>query len=258
MGKEFNLPVIGLCTDSPSNISGTRKSYNLSVLNSGQKLDGYVSLTPSLNDLFNVNEKPSMILEGIVENDLPRTAKNEVGNYFFFGGALMKRYGIYELIEACKAVNRQDIKLIICGHHANEAALKDAIGKEENIVYLKTLPVTEVLKYEMNTIANINPRPYSEDLDRFSIPSKTIEYLSSGRPTISVRNTRLQKDFGENAIWSKSSNPEDLLTAMKCVLDLSEKERIELGKKAREKTLALYSLSAVNKILSKFLDQFIK
>lgn len=258
MGKEFNLPVIGMCTDSPSNISGTKKSYTLFILNKGHKLNGYISLTPALNDLFNTEEKPNIVVEGVIENDLPKTANNEVGNYFFFGGALMKRYGIYELIEAFKLLNEENLKLLICGHHANEQALKEAISDAKNIEYLKTLPVKEVLKYEMNAIANINPRPYSEDLDRFSIPSKTIEYLSSGRPTISVKNSRLQKDFEQCAIWSKSSNPEDLCAAMKCVLELSKEEQEELGKKARTKALTLYSLSSINEVLSKFLDQFVK
>lgn len=258
MGKEFSLPVIGLCTDSPSNITGTKKSYTLYVLNKGHKLNGYVALTQGLNDLFNTDEKPNLIMEGIVENELPKAMKNINGKYFFFGGALMKRYGIYDLIDAFKQLNREDIKLLICGHHADQNELLEAIGNNQNIEYLKTLPVSQVLQYEMNAIANINPRPYSEDLDRFSIPSKTIEYLSSGRPTISVKNTRLQKDFLEDAIWAKSSNPEDLLSAMNRVLELSDVEQENLGEKARSKVLALYSLSNINKKLSKFLESFLR
>lgn len=258
MGKEYSVPVIGMCTDSPSNISGTKKSYTLYVLNKGRKLDGYISLTPSLNDLFNPEEKPNITVEGVVEDELPNPVENKDGKYFFFGGALLKRYGVYELINAFKLLNREDLKLLICGHHGSTRLIEEAIGESKNIEYLKTLPVVKVLQYEMNAVANINPRPYSEDLDRFSIPSKTIEYLSSGRPTISVKNTRLQKDFGELAIWSKSSNEEDLVSAMKRVLELTEVERENLGENARTKVLALYSLSVINKKLSEFLEDFIR
>lgn len=257
LSKRFNIPAIGLCTDSPSNISGTKKSYTLFILNNGRKLDGYISLTNGLNDLFNINNKPSLIVEGAVENNLPKPVKNEYGKYFFFGGALMKRYGIYELISAFHALNDKNYKLLICGHHANEHELSEAIGDNKNIVYLHTLPVEKVLQLEMNAIANINPRPYSEDLDRFSIPSKTMEYLSSGRPTISVKNTRLQKDFNEFAVWAKSSNPDDLLASMKRVLELTEEEQAELGKKARTKVLSLYSLTKLNEILTNFLESFL-
>ena len=257
LSKKFNIPAVGLCTDSPSNISGTKKSYALFILSNGRKLDGYVSLTAGLNDLFNVNSKPSLIVEGVVENELPKPIKNEYGDYFFFGGALMKRYGIYELISAFHALNDKKYKLLICGHHANNHELSEAIGDNKNIIDLGTLPVEKVLQLEMNATANINPRPYSEDLDRFSIPSKTIEYLSSGRPTISVKNTRLQKDFNELAVWAKSSNQDDLLAAMKRVLELTKEEQEELGKKARTKVLALYSLTKLNEILSEFLEGFL-
>ena len=125
-------------------------------------------------------------------------------------------------------------------------------------LFLGTIPGYRTLQYEMNAIANINPRPYSEDLDRFSIPSKTIEYLSSGRPTISVKNTKLQKDFSEDIIWSKSSKPEDLANAMNRVLELTEVEQENLGEKAKSRVSALYSLSSINKKLDIFLENFLR
>lgn len=257
MGKQFNLPVVGLCTDSPSNISGTNRSYSMFIFNNAHKCNGYVALTSGLNDLFNVDNKPNLIFEGVVEDKLPEPIENEYGKYFFFGGALMKKYGIYNLIAAFRELNDENIKLLICGHHANQDELNEAIYDCKNIVYLRTLPVEKVLQLEMNAIANINPRPYSEDFDRFSVPSKTIEYFSSGRPTISVKNTKLQKEFSELAIWSKSSNKDDLLVAMNRVLELTDKEQKELGKKAKEKALQLYSISTIGNALTKFLESFL-
>lgn len=258
LGKEFNIPTVGMCTDSPSNISGTTRSYTNYILNQGHKLNGYIALTTGLDDLYNINERPSTIIEGVVEDNLPKPVKNVDGKYFFFGGALMRRYGLFELIDAFKSINRPDIKLLICGHHGNTDEIKEAINGCKNISFLGILPAYRVLQYEMNAIANINPRPYSEDLDRFSIPSKTIEYLSSGRPTISVKNTKLQKDFSQDIIWAKSSNPEDLANAMNKVLELTEVEQEELGKKAKERVLALYSLSTINKKLDTFLENFLR
>ena len=109
----------------------------------------------------------------------------------------------------------------------------------------------------MNAVGNINPRPYSEDLDRYSIPSKTIEYFSSGKPTISVKNSKLQRDFGQDAIWAKSSNVDDLAGAIERLFELTEEERNELGKKARTKVLAKYSLDNVGEKLTKFLEGFL-
>lgn len=251
--KKYHLPVVGLCTDSPSNISGTSRNYTLYLFNQSKNLDGYISLTKELNDLFNASQKPSLIVEGIVEEKLPEKIENKYGKYFFLGGALMKRYGVYDLINSFKKLPQKDINLLICGHHYDEETLKKTIGEDKRIHFLKCLINKEVLKLEMNAFANINPRPYSEDLDRFSIPSKTLEYLRSGQPVISVKNSKLMKKFPEEIIWAKSSQVEDLSFALNHCLELTQEERKALGEKGKEKVLELYSLSTVGKQISEFL-----
>ena len=170
----------------------------------------------------------------------------------------MERYGVYNLIGAFNKLNNQDINLLICGHHGDERKLKEAIGKNKNIKFLKMLPVKEVLELEANAIANINPRPYSQDLDKFSIPSKTIEYYTSGRVTISAQSTILNKKFANCTVWCGYAKEEELLSAMQKVLKMDEDKRIAMGLEAKKKAQELYSLSAVNKRLNEFLSQFIK
>lgn len=256
--KKYHNPLCGILTDSPSNISGTGRSYTLYLLKQGQNLDGYIALTDGLNDMFNENNKPHMLLEGIVEdNDTPKKP-NKHGDYFFFGGALMERYGIYNLINAFNKLQNPSINLLICGHHADERKLKEAISKNKNIKYLKILPVKEVLELEANALANINPRPYSQDLDKFSIPSKTIEYYTSGKVTISAQSTILDKQFNNCTVWCGYAKEDELLSAMQKVLKMDEEKRIAMGQEAKKKAQELYSLSSVNKRLNEFLSQFIK
>ena len=88
------------------------------------------------------------------------------------------------------------------------------------------------------------------------IASKTIEYLASGSPTISVKNTKLMKFFKEEAIWARSSEPEDLCACLKLVLSLNKEERKILGKNAKEKALSLFSLKATNTRINNFLEGF--
>ena len=73
---------------------------------------------------------------------------------FFFGGALMERYGIYELIKAFNELcnNYKDIDLYICGHHADNKKLQDIIDKNNRIKYLGILGYDDVLKFEQNSI----------------------------------------------------------------------------------------------------------
>lgn len=256
--EKYNLPLIGIVTDSPSNISNTPRSYTMFLLRQSNNLDGYIALTPGLNDMFNENDKPSMLMEGIVEDSDIRQIQNKYGQYFFFGGALMERYGVYNLIEAFKELNREDINLVLCGHHGDQKRLKAAMAKHKNIHFLKMIPVREVLQLEANAFANINPRPYSQDLDRFSIPSKTIEYYTSGKLTISTQSTILSKHFASLTLWCGHGKKEEILSAMKKALAMEEDKREEMGLKAKEKARDLYSLASINKKLIKFLTQFVK
>ena len=238
LSKRAKRPVVGICTDSPSNITGTLKSYTMYLLKKASKLDGYIALTSELNTLFNDANKPHLIIEGIVENINQNTKKDGDTPYFFFGGSLSPRYGINALIEGFLALNRKDIKLVVAGH---SGILKDY----PNVEFKGVLDVKDVLKYEANAIANINPRPYSEDLDRFSIPSKTLEYMAAGRPVISVKNTILQKVFEDDVIWVNSSKSSDLMEGMNKALQLTEVERENIGEEIKNKVLRLYSLEVV-------------
>ncbi len=258
--KKSDNKIIGVVTDSPSNISNTNKSYSTYLLNNASNFDGYIALTEELNDLYNKHQKPHIVIEGIVEE---KTFENKINlncPYFFFAGALLKRYGIYNLIDAFKEVNKiyQDYYLFIAGHHGDENELLAAIGDNTNIRYLKTLPVKDVLYYEKNAVANINPRPFSEDLDRFSIPSKTIEYLVSGVPTISSKNTKLAKYFSQEIIWAKSCEPDDLKEAMIKVITMPKEIKDDITKKGHDKVIKLFGLNTINELINSFLADISK
>ena len=258
INEKYHRPVIGICTDSPSNISGTKRSYTLYLLQQAEKYNGFLALTEGLNDLFNPEGKPSYVFEGLVEDrSFPKTNELNVP-YFFFGGALMERYGVYQLIEAFNILKPKDIDLIICGHHVDKEMLKNAAKGNPHIKYLGLLPMNKVMEYESRSIACINPRPFTEDLDRFSIPSKTLEYMTSGRPVISVKNTVLMNKFPDEIIWLETANVSDIVHGMKQVLKMSDEEQEKMGEDAKNRVLKLYSLESVSDNIQPFLSQFIK
>ena len=222
------------------------------------KLNGFITLTEGLNILFNQNNKPHITIEGIVESKEPDSDIKVEGKYIFFGGALLPRYGVYNLIEGFKMIEDKDISLLICGHHSDDNKIHEAIDSDSRIKYLGTLPVKDVLVLEKNAIANINPRPFTQDLDRLSIPSKTLEYLASGALTISVKNTELEKLFKSKAIWAKTGEVKDLYEAIKTALEMDPKERENIAKEAKITAISHYSLERVGEIISEFSSSFLK
>lgn len=255
--KRKNMKLIGVCTNSPSNITGTKRSYALNVLKMAKYLDGTVSLTPALNDLYNEKGKPSIVIEGLCEDRLPLPGENKYGRYLFYSGSLYEKYGIYNLIQAFVEMNPPDTKLIICGHHEGKTFL-EAIRRKKNIRYLGALTNLKCIQLQQNAFANINPRPFNEDLDRFTVPSKMLEYLNSSRPTISTKSSRLIKLFQEDAIWMKTGSVEDIKEAIGTLLSLSKEEQDYLAKKAHDHAQQYFSLSNVSLRLEDFLETFFK
>lgn len=255
--KRKNLRIIGVATDSPSNISNTKRSYTTYLLNNTNNFSGYIALTKELDELYNPYNKPSKIIEGIVEKAPNGLKKPTNDKYFFFGGALLERYGIYNLIDAFNELNTKykDIKLYIAGHHADKKKLEMICLKNQNICFLGMLPYDSILAYEKYAIANINPRPFSEDLDRFSIPSKTLEYMVSNRPTISVKNSKLQKYFEKEIVWAKSANKEDLLEAMEKVLTATKDIATDITSSANIKVNELFGFEAVSSKVKELIDK---
>ena len=248
LAKKKGYKIFGVCTDNPYNISFVKKSYTTKLLNLAQQLDSYISLTEGINELFNVNNKPFIIIDGVNE-DIKNIKESKIkGNYIYFGGSLMKEYGLYDLIDAFNELNLKDYKLVVCGHHLMPSLL-NKIKDNQNILYLGAVDYEENLSLEKWAIVTVNPRPINPKIDQYSIPSKTLECLSVGALNITVDNEILKKNYQNCIIWAKSSSKEDLKDAIKKAIGLSKQERDKYTKLAKEKVMARTSLEVIGKII---------
>lgn len=244
--KKRKLPIIGICTDNPLNISFTSDSYKEKLLKLGRKLDKYICLTEKLDLLYNPEKRPSIIIDGVTE-DLPKKKPSYKisTDYIFFGGSLMKEYGVYNLIQAFKNMNMPMTHLVICGHH-EQPDLRKYINTIPNAIYLGPVSYEEVNALQKGALLAVNPRPINSKIDEYSFPSKTLEYLSNGVLTVTVDNPILRKGYNDVIIWADSGEVEDLQKAMEKALALSDKKAREIKKAAIELTRTRTSLAAIN------------
>lgn len=244
--KEYNYRVIGICTDNPYNISYVDKKYGDTILKLTNKLDGYVVLTRKLLELFNKDKKPFLVIDGLTESVDYSTDIKINGDYLFFGGSLMRKYGVYNLIEAYKKLSNGNLKLVLCGHH-EEPEFKPYIKDIPGIVYLGALSYQDIVAIEKKALCAINPRPIDPQIDEYSIPSKTLEYLSNGVPTVCVFNRQLRSRYDDGIIWAKSGSVEDIYNAIKVAMGLKDKEKEKLISNGIKYTNQHTSLSSINR-----------
>ena len=250
-GKKFNMPIIGVCTDSPLNISFLSERYKRKLLELGRSLDGYIVLTEKIGELYNVNHKPYVCIDGVSEYIKVKEQNMVEGDYIYFGGSLMKEYGVLNLIDAFEKLERNDLKLVVCGHHLNKKnmAEQNKIVANEKVTYLGAISYEDNIALERGSILTVNPRPINEKIDSYSIPSKTLEYLANGCLNVTVSNELLKQHYDQCIIWAKSGEVEDLLEAMKKALELNRTEREMLSLLGKNKVMQYTSLENVNKLI---------
>ena len=258
IAKKYHLPIIGVCNNTPSGIHGTGRSYTKFLLSTASDLSGYISLTPGLNELFNKNNRANISFEGILESKSRSFNTAKYGKYLFFDGSLEEKYGIYDLIKAFKSLDNKEFKLLISGYHINTVKFSRVLEGSKNIVYLGNLQNDEVISLANNSVLNINPRPYSEDFDRYLIPDNMVDYLGANSLLLSVKNRNFKKEFENDAIWINSNSMVDFVNGLETALNLSKEERSLMIKKANLDANKLYSMEAINRRLILFLKQFLK
>lgn len=238
---KYGVKVVGMLTDNPANISDVKRSYVRRIISNASKLDGYLSLTDGLVKVFNKKNKPSYVFEGLVDEQIAGK-EDPIDNYYFFAGSLYERYGVKNLIDAFKESPLVD-KLLIAGNGPLHRNLFELEKKDSRILYLSQLPKEKIYSYEKRAIANINPRPLNSKLDNESVPSKLIEYLASGRPTISTKHPKLYEMFRNEVFWIEDSSKDGIKKALE---DFSNTNYTKLRKMASTALVKVYELYGVN------------
>ena len=262
ISKKFNLPIIGVCNNTPSGIHDTGKSYTQLLLDLAGNLTGYIALTSSLNTLYNKYDRANLVFEGVLDDTVSKAKDNKYGDYIFYNGSLDPRDGVVELMLAFKALDNPNLKLLISGYYSDEEVEKVA-EDIKNVINLGNIPSDEVIALANNSKLNVNPLPFSEDTDRYFVPSNLADYFNSNSIVLSVRNRRFKKYFENDAIWVDSEETTEgltnnLLEGIKAALSLNKENRADMIKKANADVNKLYSMSVINRRTILFLKQFLK
>lgn len=252
IASKYHVPIIGMLTDNPTNISGVTSKYINSVITHALDLNGYLALSDGLLKVFNNYNQPSYIFEGLVEST-ETTKKDPLGEYLFFGGALYERYGVKTMIDAYLASNI-DKKLVICGSGPLEEYIYSIERKDSRILYLSQLDRKRIMSLQQHALANINPRPINEALDRESVPSKLLEYFSSGVPTLSTKHMKLYDLFKDDALWFEDGSFESLVNGFNRFHEYDYSTLKKMASTAKVKVFELYDLRVQGEAITHFVD----
>lgn len=244
------LRAVGIVTDVPGHLSNSEENPSLfeririGLLN---KFDGYVFLTEEMNSVVNTKEKPYVVMEGHVDENM-RNVENRLENkseprIMMYAGSLKRIYGIDRLTEAFSAANIQGWELHIFGDGNFKEDLIDICKMHPNVKYKGIKLNREIVEAELRASLLVNPRPTDEDYVRYSFPSKNMEYMASGTPIITTKLPGMPKEYFPYVYFFEDECVEGMTASLKKVMCLSKEELHEKGKMA--KMFVLENKSAV-------------
>lgn len=201
-----------------------------------QAFDGYVILTEHMKDRMYFGNKPYTVIEGIYqdifvskeESNLTKTKNFRI----LYSGSLSKRYGILTLLQAIDMVDCTNIELLLCG---NGDAVPDIINitkRDKRVCYLGTLPIREVRQLQQEVDLLINPRSSKEIFTKYSFPSKTMEYMASGTPTLMSRLKCIPPEYFPYLYFFKDETALGIKKGIEEIYRLDKSVLVKFGQEA--------------------------
>ncbi len=206
--------------------------YVKKALKIQDEFDGYIYLTEAMRDEV-APHKPYIIIEGIADitNQLSKETKRK-DNVVMYAGAISKRYGFENLVEAFSAI-KGDYELHIYGYGDYVSKLLMYAEKDSRIKYMGRRPRTEILEKEKEAALLVNVRNPDDEFTRFSFPSKTMEYMISGTPLLTTRLPGIPEAYFDYCLSIENNSPESIKNAIEAFFSMDKAKREKIGQSAK-------------------------
>lgn len=263
--KYVNTKVVCIVPDLPQFVSGGGNTWLRNKLKKRniknkdvfyKEIDGFIILSKYMTETLKVGSKPYAVVEGIYNSydeqflSQDNRSVSDVKTVFY-AGTLARRYGILRLVEAFMALPNQDVNLIICGEGDAKEEIEKFADIDKRIILKGNIPRKDVLELIHQATVLVNPRTPEGEFTKYSFPSKTMEYLASGTPTILYKLPAMDSEYYDYCIALDDLSIEALSSAISQVISMDEYERESFGQRARNFILSKKNPQVqANKILS--------
>ena len=202
------------------------------------KMDGFIFLTEAMNKVLNHNNKPYIVMEGLVDINM-KTSKNTLENknkkdIIMYAGAIREKYGLKNLVEGYQNYKNDNSELWIYGAGDYVTEIEQYAKKDKRIKYFGVVSNKEIVKRELEATVLINPRSANLEFTKYSFPSKNMEYMVSGTPIITAKLPGMPKEYYNYVYTIEGNTSNDITEVLTKVLKLSKEKLHEKGSEAKK------------------------
>ena len=200
------------------------------------KFDGAILYASKMAEYLKLPDDKWMLMEGSFNpgDEIDSAKEKRQSKAIMYSGKLDKEYGIPMLLDAFMQIEDENIELWLTGGGNAENYIGQCAAKDKRIKYYGFLPTrTDVLRKQKEADLLINMRLPSEQASAYCFPSKLFEYMVSGVPVISFQLEGIPEEYFEYLILVESESLKCLVDAIKGGLQMSNAERLAMGKRAK-------------------------
>lgn len=197
-----------------------------------RRMDGFVLLTEPMASALQIQDKPYSVIEGLIlanSSDILR-AESDASPIFLYTGTLESALGIREMLDAF--ADMPEYQLWICGQGNMRNEIEEYTIKHPNIHFFGFVPQNEALEMQAQATALLNPRQPDGLFTKYSFPSKTLEYMRSGKPVLCCKLEGIPDDYDPYLIYMDRGK-EGVKKAVQKLMSFDAATRQDLGNAAR-------------------------
>lgn len=198
-----------------------------------RQMDGFILLTEPMAEVLQIQHKPYTVIEGLILEGqaIEKQANLEDRPVVLYTGTLEPGLGIAEMLEAFQ--HMPEFELWICGHGSMKNDVEKAASNYENIRYYGFVPQEKALALQARASALINPRQANGVFTKYSFPSKTLEYMRSGKPVLCCRLEGIPDDYAPYLCYIDEEGSVGIEKAVRALMALPPETRQKMGENAR-------------------------
>lgn len=197
-------------------------------------IDRFVLLTPHMTELISEASGKNIVVEGIYGNSDNITSDSRLSKSLLYTGTFQEFAGIRLLIDAFMKTTDPDFRLILCGSGPCTEYIEACAKKDSRIDLRGRVTREEAVRLQKSATLLVNPRRPGGGITRYSFPSKTMEYMSSGTPMIGYRLEGIPDEYFEYMIIPDGLTENDLARTIEHWLSLDDDVLHSKGSSARD------------------------
>lgn len=179
------------------------------------------SIIPGINTIVEGMIKISSYSNNIIRDHKP---DKEIIAYT---GSVQKVFGVWNLVEAFRIANLENAELWICGSGDLSKELEELSRNVSNIKYYGLVDSEKAKQIQIEATILVNPRTSEGEYTKYSFPSKTIEYLITGRTVVGNKLEGIPEEYFQYVYTPVDESVYSLSECLKKVVNCPWEERFK-------------------------------